>query len=472
MKYTLIIAIACLNIQLSSAQNCSCEDKLRFVKAQVEANYAGFHDKVNSDNIQVYESLTQAYFDSAKKINRSSSCFILLTDWLKFFKDGHVQIAGNIETGEPDSISLQERIKNAETIDLSPAKLKELKQSPIPEEGIYINDDSTYTVAIVSNKTDYRDFVGIIIDSKTDLWKKGQVKIEIRKRGKHQYSALVYLRDHSYRVREFTFDGTTFNGEWIKMLPKPARPHKNQHAGFENLLAKKINESTLYVQIASFDMSNAASIDSLFKANETLLKSTRNLIIDLRGNGGGSDFSFHPILPYIYTHPVISIGVDVWSTEDNINAWRSMILESPDVPAESKEGIKTLLTEMEHNTGKFVNSAGDDTLILDKVLPFPKKVVILVDKHCGSTTEEFLLIAKQSSKVTIMGEQTGGVLDYANVRFSKPSPCKDITLFYATTRSRRIDKGMAIDNIGIKPKIVLSKDKDWIAEAARYLSIK
>jgi C-terminal processing protease CtpA/Prc len=71
-----------------------------------------------------------------------------------------------------------------------------------------------------------------------------------------------------------------------------------------------------------------------------------------------------------------------------------------------------------------------------------------------------------------MGEATAGILDYANVRMADNSACKDIGLFYATTRSRRIDKGQAIDNVGIRPDISLSKDKNWIVEAMQFLDKK
>jgi C-terminal processing protease CtpA/Prc len=125
---------------------------------------------------------------------------------------------------------------------------------------------------------------------------------------------------------------------------------------------------------------------------------------------------------------------------------------------------------MEANTGKFITSNPDDTTVLAYVEPNPRKVVVLMDHGCASSAEQFLLMARQSSKVTLMGQASAGVLDYANVRTSATPPCKDIALYYATSRSRRIDKGWGIDNIGIQPKVQLTKDSDWIQEALKFLA--
>ena len=44
------------------------------------------------------------------------------------------------------------------------------------------------------NKNLNRDYVGIIIDSKTPLWKKGQVIFELKKVSKNTYDMLLYMR--------------------------------------------------------------------------------------------------------------------------------------------------------------------------------------------------------------------------------------------------------------------------------------
>jgi transglutaminase-like putative cysteine protease len=101
-------------------------------------------------------------------------------------------------------------------------------------------------------------------------------------------------------------------------------------------------------------------------------------------------------------------------------------------------------------------------------LPYPALVGIIVDKKCASTTEQFLLAAKQSKKTVFFGENSGGILDYANMHFLD-FPCYDWKLGYATSRTMRLPD-MPVDNIGVSPDIRINeREKDWVAFASGYL---
>jgi C-terminal processing protease CtpA/Prc len=191
------------------------------------------------------------------------------------------------------------------------------------------------------------------------------------------------------------------------------------------------------------------------------------LILDLRNNGGGADFSYSPITPYLYTNTFRHIGADVLSTDDNIAGWAA-IATTDGIPPYQKLFIRDVIEKMQQCKGKLVSFSDDRNVSLDSVAPYPNKVVILINKNCGSTTEEFLLLAKQSSKVTLMGEHTAGVLDYSNMRGTDFS-CMPYMLYWATSRSRRIDEGIAIDNVGITPDKILRPEQNWIDEAKYFV---
>jgi C-terminal processing protease CtpA/Prc len=240
--------------------------------------------------------------------------------------------------------------------------------------------------------------------------------------------------------------------------------------GNYNFEAKLLNENTLYFNIPSFSWEAKPMVDSLFEAQKENLSKSSNLIIDLRNNGGGSDDVYGVISPYLYTQPIKGIGVDIWATPDNIKGWE-LVLEDPDIPAESKEEIQKLVEKMKLQVNQNINIVED--VIVSSLTPllFPKNVVILINEKCASTTEQFLLEARQSTKVTLMGQNTSGTLDYSNLRES--NFCEMPYLLYApTTRSRRIDIGEGIDGIGIKPAIYLNEKEDWIQEALKFLNNK
>ena len=434
------------------------------MKNQIENNYSGFKDKVTPSTKRVYDSLTNHFIHLSKLTTKRNYCLGLQKQWITFFKDGHLQIGENKSETKVDSLQIKKMIQETETIKISSKKLGKLKASK-GIEGIYYTVDSTYTIAVIKNKTSFRDYVGVIVNSKTKLWTPNQVKLELKELSKDKFIAYTYYQDHSGHITEYSFDGTSLNnGTWVKYN---ATPKDNNRQQFAPIQTKKLTDKTFYIQIGSFDPWNSQAIDSVFKLNETILKSTPNLILDLRGNGGGVDDAFKPIEPYLYTKPIVNIGVDVIASKDNINSWKAL-LDYPELDQSIKDWVKTITDKMELNEGELVNVVVDDEITFESIEPFPKKVVILIDGESKSTTEQFLLRAIQSEKVTLIGQNSGGVLDYSNVR-DAIYPDGIFTLYYPTTRSRRIDMGEGIDSIGIKPNIYLSGNKDWIIEAINHL---
>ena len=215
---------------------------------------------------------------------------------------------------------------------------------------------------------------------------------------------------------------------------------------------------------SSFYYSNKKTIDSILAANKQLILSKENLIIDLRNNGGGADASFQEIIPYLYTNPIRTIGTEYLSTVQNNKRMEEFIAD-PDWSPEEKEWARKGLEKLNSNIGKFV-SLGDAIVSerkLDIVYSNPKNVGIIINENNASTTEEFLLQAKQSKKVKLFGTTTEGVLDITNMYFVD-FPCKDLKLGYSLSKSLRIP-GMQIDEKGIQPDYYIDKtinDYDWI----------
>ncbi len=470
LKNLLLIVISLVSTFSVWGQQCSCEKKFAFIRHEIETNYAGYTDKVNKKTKAAYERLTIETLKKVRVTKKDAYCLFALKDWLDFFKDGHVQLFDPHQPDMNDTIAIRDRIKKTELIHLSPERVKQLENSTDHEEGIYYNFDSSYKIAIIKSKNEFRDYAGVIVDSKVDVWKQGQVKLELKKKNDSTYKAIAYMRDYSYRPQLYYFNGANLGGENWKKVNKPLPAVENKAYGqfhFQNVASKKLSDSTLYIQVGTFDPSNTHAIDSLFKATDTILKTTPNLILDLRSNGGGSDEAYASILPYIYTGPAMGYGNYIYATGDNIKHYEERLNDS-DLSENGKGFIAEVISRMKQNPGKFVIHATDDTIKFDEVLPYPKKVVVLIDNNCASTTEEFLLAAKQSTKVTLMGQHTYGELDYSNWVIA-PSPCQDIEFHYSTTKSKRIKVGKGIDGVGIKPDIVLSNDEDWISQARKYL---
>lgn len=332
------------------------------------------------------------------------------------------------------------------------------------------------------------EYIGFIISAKgLENWKPNDLKFKFSSDKK---SGTYYLRNkNSQEIKNVELLGNNYLkiGEFtLKRISPKFESDKDVDLYFKLVSAQKpfleeINNSTLLLRIPSFDGSNKKFIDSVLVANKQKIESKENLIIDLRNNGGGSDGSYSNIIPYLYTNPIRTVRTQMYSTK--LNNKRMLDLyenyEKYGISKEDREYLKKAYDKLNNNLGKFVTIQGNDDgeIIseqkLDKVLPFPKNVGIIINENNGSTTEQFLLAAKQSKKVKLFGTTTMGVLDISNMYFID-SPCKEFKLGYSLSKSLRIPD-MAIDEKGLQPDYYIDKsitDYKWIDFVSGILNAK
>ena len=437
--------------------DCDCAKQFDDIADFMKDNYVGYKDKLKHIGPAVYLKKMAELKKMAQQPNGKDRCLAIINAYLSLFNDQHIGISTNFNATLTDSAYARTR----EIVPVSQATINRVKKST-GIEGIYISKyDSSYTIAVVKDKTAVGDYIGIITDTKLPHWKKGQVKLIMKLVKDSLYKGVLYMRNQQPKIDYFLVGQNTIGGDWLREgAQKPVYNYE-----YKPVDARPLTAQTFYIKISSFEPYNWNNIDSVFKLYDSTLKKTPNLVLDLRDNGGGADFAYMPILPLIYTKPVKTIGVDVLSTDATIAGWKA-VLNDPDIPETSRKNIENMIAQMEANKGKLVNIAEDEVDSSFTVLPYPKKVVVLINQNCASTTEQFLLAARQSDKVILAGQRTGGVLDYSNVR-TAPFSCMPYNLRFSTTRSRRVDVGQGIDNSGIKPDVVLSPKADWIKEAIR-----
>jgi hypothetical protein len=452
----LCAVLACFTAQ---AQECNCNKELEYIQQFMEHNYVGFKDKVNPHTRASYLKTKADLLKLSKSPVATKECLLLVSKYLDWFGDNHIQVRAAFDALKTDTgFALRSPVTPISSSRL--ATLSSLKGI----EGIYISQfDSSYRIAVIKETGKTYDYKGVMLQSKLSHWKPGMVKFLAYKVNDSLYKGVLFMRNHMPKVDWFFIGKNTIGGDWLREGTVAEKTSYN----YEPVASRLLNNQTLYMKIANFSPSNAKNIDSMVKSREAELKTLPYLVLDLRNNGGGSDFAYSPLIPYLYTSPVKNIGVDVYSTDATIAGWK-LILEDKDIPETSKESIRTMISKMEAGKGTLVNIVDDTIDSTYERLANPKKIVILVDKGCASTTEQFLLFARQSSKVIIAGENTQGTLDYSNMREASFS-CMPYKLEFATTRSRRLDAGQGIDNIGIKPQIYFQGGTDWIDESLKLL---
>lgn len=233
-----------------------------------------------------------------------------------------------------------------------------------------------------------------------------------------------------------------------------------------------LGKDTLLLSLPDFDDEHAQAIKTLLAAHRADLLSRRNWIVDVRGNGGGSDSTYAPLLGWLLDGDVRGYSVEYLATPANIAAQEALCARASDAAGCRKE-LDPILAKMRTAApGSFV--LADDGRIASVPVKLeakrPARVAVLADHGCGSSCEQFVLEARTSYRVKILGRPTAGALDVSNLR-RHPLPSGRIVLRYATTRSTRLPD-MRIDDIGIAPDILLPKPADAAAHDAEVLQVQ
>jgi hypothetical protein len=464
------------------SQNCDCESNFNWVKKTFEENDAGFSYAIEKKGKQAYQNHNEVFIQKVKNIKKSSECTETIYEWLTFFRSGHIAIRNlNQKSNPSDSNELSnEKIialyKDSEKVDIDLkefAKYIESKKE-VDYEGIWISEP--YKIGIKKIKNHY---VGFIIEADGVYWTKGQIKFKINSDNSSDY----YMRDHSMQV----FSSTELLGNnyiqtgfvTLKRIAPKFSINPKIDRYFKSISAEKpyfkiINDKTSYLRIPTFRGSEKTTIDSIILANKELILKTPNLIIDIQNNGGGSDGSYKELLSILYTNPIRTVGVELFST--HLNNQRMLdFINNPKwgFDEEGKKWAKESYDKLTKQLGSFVNldSSVVNIETYDTIYTFPKNIGIIINENNGSTAEQFLLAAKQSKKVKLFGTTTTGVLDISNMHFVK-SPCGEFELGYSLSRSMRIPE-MTIDDKGIQPDYYLDKSipkYEWIDFVTKSLN--
>jgi len=459
-----------------SQSNCSCEDKFKWMKETFEQNDAGFQYVVDKKGKVEYDRHNELILQKIKEAKDDTACIQVLYDWLYFFRKGHISIRQNIpqnnQAGAADVVKSDWPL-NKTTVGKLKTHLAKLKEPGL--EGIW--EMNPYTIGIVKNNKGYE---GFIIDAPGTSWQKGQVKLKMDADGKN---GVLYLRNYSeYKISDSHFTGNNNlmldNFSFKRLYPEIQDLGNiklfNELIGSYKPIGKQLSQDTFILRIPYFDYNQKKIIDSVINANHDKITASKNLIIDVRNNGGGADRCYEGLIKYLYTNPIRTVGVEMLSTPLN-NLRMEEFLADPDLTEEGKKEIIETQEKLKANLGKFTNVNGWSvyTETLDTIYTYPQKVAILINKNNASTTEQFLLAAKQSTKVKLYGTTTAGMLDVSNMNFVN-SPCGNLTLGYCLSKSYRIPD-MAIDDIGLQPDYYIDvsiPDYEWIDFAEKIMNGK
>ena len=157
-------------------------------------------------------------------------------------------------------------------------------------------------------------------------------------------------------------------------------------------------------------------------------KNTDGLIIDIRGNGGGSRKPIYTLLPYFLRSPkVININVLRIDKENDpdVNEPIGQLEKRMSYPEKSihwtSEEQKTIALFKQHfkaewNFDKNKFSKWHYSVVSPNGVYYNKPVVILMDENNFSASDIFLGAFKGSRNITLLGSKSGGGSGFANLK--------------------------------------------------------
>ena len=215
----------------------------------------------------------------------------------------------------------------------------------------------------------------------------------------------------------------------------------------DDFAVTRLSDDTIIVRAPNFAVENAEKFAALLAEHHDAITSTPNLLVDIRGNTGGGDRTYEPLMAYLYTRPIYGIAPELRATPRNIATLQENVA-SGDYPPEVHDWVKNILDRAEATEGEWVPMFAEGFLIttFPQVHEFPKRVGVLTE-GAGSSGDQFAMDARFSRKVTLLGAPSAGVIDYSNM-ISTQAPSGDFSIYWPMTRSMRLPHE-PFDNVGV-----------------------
>ncbi|MCW4469778.1 S41 family peptidase [Flavobacterium sp. MFBS3-15] len=439
---------------------------MKTVQENIEKNSASYqHQVIEKKKPNEYNLFKEEINRLSEIVKTQKECIGLVSYYLSFIKDSHQWIAVTDEyypfSTFADSTAVKKFIlENVENI--SPTR-----DMPAQDEieGQWYYKGGMLEIRIQKNNDKGRKYVGLVTKPIQYYAKKGDLKIEFYLHGNQLYAVFWNFGQRPKTYPVYLKDNTLMIGHDYVFIRHKDIVASNDFQLKDSTYFEALNDRTAYLRIYSFSYDELNNIDSILEANHNIIISKRNLIIDIRNNSGGSDLSYHPILPYImkkrkYTMPIKS---DIWISEDNLRNFDSKKYLYGVVSKKDSINAEKRIRILAKHVGEF-STSNFNIVKLPITYKYPENVFIITNKQVASSAEGFVLTAKQSSKVKVVGKNTAGVISYGDWRKVE---LPDFPAWISITQKKMtFHKYTDLEMEGIQPDIILKRNEAYWKEIA------
>jgi Peptidase family S41 len=458
LKYSLLFT-ALLVLNMASAQPGRNAD-INYLVWKLQTTYAGYGDKVNEDDFQDVVKLVRG--------SKSTDSFFVLSRLTGYFKDDHLMLFSTLKLGAADSIEAADNLK---LIQQSHPTAQAMLDDPA--SGYWI-DDQGYQILYL-RQTGPNRWEGDVVETRDSMPLGLKVLVLYRQK---DGGWLADYKDVAGGDRivvpvNFKTPGVMVGRSFFKYKEvkhyQPGMLAGVAAFSFEPAVSRP-DSQTLVIHMPYFEQSYVSVYDSLMKANADALQQVSTLILDIRGNPGGSVRCVAPLLPYVCTGPI-----------ENANVYR---LCSADLIAEARRSLNAFTREGDTMRAGWQQKYMDSLVRyqghfwfrpggVSPCLSVPnsiRNVAILMDHGTRSAAELMVLYFRQSSKVRLFGEASGGAVDYSDL-LSYELPRSHFKLWVASSKRGVTSWDPAYDETGIPVNVeIADSESDWVGFVRKYYS--
>ena len=182
---------------------------------------------------------------------------------------------------------------------------------------------------------------------------------------------------------------------------KDVFPFTNQHIKQSRISHKQLNDSTAYLKIGTFNLSQV-EIDSVAAYLQSI-DSVPNLIVDVRNNSGGETSVLKRIYSYLAGAPMTLNGYQRVNAQGPFHSMKYSL---------DRTAQDTLFAEyqpIEGKPGYFYRDSLDNRIVPDTVVNYPGRIYMLTNEHsCSAATLLPAMLVRNHRGVTVGRETASG----------------------------------------------------------------
>jgi hypothetical protein len=372
------------------------EDFDLFTLALEEA-HAGLYNYISS---QRYNTLTDSIKKELTHPMSDMEFYRLLCPVIEAIKCGHTRISISNQTNDylnKQNICFPFQLR---FISGKAYVLKNLQENTIQPGSEILSINKRPIPAIVSGIFKMQNSDGGIITAKFKKLDEQFHELYCQFIEQSQSFTVQYIPYRANKPKEIIVTGISNNDWWNKINSNnsPAKKLLNlkviDNPGIAVLDIRKFVSQEINEAYGSFQQ----FMDSAFKVIKE--KNLQNLIIDLRGNGGGNISD--ELVPYVINHPVQYYKIiDAPKT-------RYSFLEQTDKGLFFNEVNVNLWNKYRNGNGRYDLLGNRNEYIIPSPLVYNGNLYILIDGNSFSATSDLASILHDQKRATFFGEETGG----------------------------------------------------------------